>query len=420
MSSTQMANPSFPWLPAEVTGPKLQRATGAYRYYAGYSHDFVRDILNGWPEDELILDPWNGSGATTTVAATLGKWCVGVDLNPAMVAIARASLLTERDTDRIHRQARGLRQLKHAATAVQHDDPLLEWFDAASVCRLRSIQSWLVGLNRLDIEDVSDLDHAQSYWLTVLFGIVRNAAVAWRSSNPTWTKPGDGIQHASLEWEEMKGALVDTGMAATPLQEGDAGRSNVFLGDSAELSEVGAEPHLVLGSPPYCTRIDYAMATRVELSVLGLNAVKQTELRRRLMGTTTVPTKEVALTSVVGETARRTLQLVRSHPSKASSTYYAKWLAQYIDSFASSLCELSRVAAPEGAIGIVVQGSYYKELLIDLPSITTDILNGLGWRLVRSYSFPHRRSLAHINPRAIGYRDGGGPSEHALFFGRMC
>ena len=79
-----------------------------YRYYPGFSHEFVRDILDEWPESDLILDPWNGSGATTTVAAELGRQCVGIDLNPAMVVIARAALLTDADTAKIRRQARGL------------------------------------------------------------------------------------------------------------------------------------------------------------------------------------------------------------------------------------------------------------------------------------------------------------------------
>ena len=139
-------------------------------------------------------------------------------------------------------------------------------------------------------------------------------------------------------------------------------------------------------------------------------------LRRRLMGTTTVPRDETALAPEVGSTAQRTLDSVRNHPSKASATYYAKWLAQYLDAYATSLAQVGRVTDCRGTIGLVVQGSYYKELHIDLPEITQDILQGLGWRPFRSYVFRARRSLAQINPRAVAYRNGAAPMEHAIFF----
>ena len=189
-----------------------------------------------------------------------------------------------------------------------------------------------------------------------------------------------------------------------------------MLGDSTNLRDYPSRPALILGSPPYCTRIDYAIATRIELSVLGLNANAQAVLRRRLMGTTTVPPTEPYVGTAAGPNAHRTLAAVRSHASKASSTYYVKWLAQYLDTYTASLEQLSRSAAPRGTIGLVVQGSYYKEILIDLPAITIEILASLGWRLVRSYDFGFRRSLAHINPHATAYHGGTAPSEHALFF----
>src|SRR5438128_2141314 len=67
----------------------------AYRYYAGFSPDFVRDVIVGLslgPTD-LLVDPWNGSGTTTTIAEELGIPSWGGDVNPAMIVIAKARLL---------------------------------------------------------------------------------------------------------------------------------------------------------------------------------------------------------------------------------------------------------------------------------------------------------------------------------------
>ena len=405
-----------PSLPGTVSYPKLTRGSPGYRYYPGYSRSFVRDILAEWPRADLVLDPWNGSGTTTAVAAELGLECIGVDLNPAMVVIAKAALLNDDDVTAIRRQAYAVRDIEHGTTPIDDGDPLLEWLDRASVARVRAMQEALVGSTHLDARDVADLGAAEAFWLTALFQTLRRATRAWHTSNPTWIKRRRGGEAAGLSSHDIVSDMHTAAGGAAAVRVGERVTARAMVGDSARLGEYGFTPDLVLGSPPYCTRIDYAVATRVELSVLGLTAVEQSALRRRLMGTTTVPRVETVLGDHASPAVRRTLEAVREHPSKASGTYYAKWLAQYFAAYSASLAGVARTTARGGTVGLVVQGSYYKEIEIDLPKITVEILGGLGWLLVRGYDFKARRSLAQINPRAVAYREGAAPTERALFF----
>ena len=49
-----------------------------YRYYAGYSAGFVEQALKEFAESaKLVLDPWNGTGTTTVVAASKKVPAVG-------------------------------------------------------------------------------------------------------------------------------------------------------------------------------------------------------------------------------------------------------------------------------------------------------------------------------------------------------
>ena len=411
-----MTDVPSPPLPDELSGPKLPRDVTGYRYYAGYSRSFVRDILRLLPEEALVLDPWNGSGTTTTVAAESRLDCVGVDLNPAMVVIARAALLSDEDVEVIRHQASELRTLRSTKARLDADDPLLEWLDRASVARVRALQVTVIGLPRLGLSDIASLGAVSAFWLTALFQIVRRATKAWESSNPTWVKSRQGKPAAKLFWRSMTREMCDLAASAVAVAPAGGLSSRVVLGSSTDLTQLGIEPDLVLGSPPYCTRIDYAVATRVELSVLGMAVPEQLALRRELLGTTTVPPSLSTGASEVGDSARRLLDKIYNHRSKASRTYYWKWFAQYIDGYAASLFQLANVASRSGMIGLVVQDSYYKEVHIDLARITVDILALHGWTHDRSYSFPVRRSFAQINPRAVAYRDGKQPREQALFF----
>src|SRR5688572_1812985 len=74
--------------PATLRTPKLRNrgADAAYRFYAGFSSDFVRDVLPCLAVDEnLVLDPWCGGATTLRVCQELGLKSLGVDINPAMV-----------------------------------------------------------------------------------------------------------------------------------------------------------------------------------------------------------------------------------------------------------------------------------------------------------------------------------------------
>ncbi len=78
--------------PLRLSTPKRERLNGSiYRYYAGFSNAFVDDIIDHYvQEGARVLDPWNGSGTTTStsVCAERGIDCVGMDINPGTLAIA--------------------------------------------------------------------------------------------------------------------------------------------------------------------------------------------------------------------------------------------------------------------------------------------------------------------------------------------
>ena len=63
-----------------------------YRYYAGYSADFVTHVLTALvPVASTVLDPWNGTGTTTVVAASNQRNSYGFDINPALNVVSRSS-----------------------------------------------------------------------------------------------------------------------------------------------------------------------------------------------------------------------------------------------------------------------------------------------------------------------------------------
>ena len=58
-----------------------------YYYKEGYSPNFVQKAIeySNISKDDLIIDPFNGSGTTTLTSSLLGYNSIGIEVNPFYV-----------------------------------------------------------------------------------------------------------------------------------------------------------------------------------------------------------------------------------------------------------------------------------------------------------------------------------------------
>lgn len=396
-----------------------------YPFYPGFSNEFASWVLNVLAAEpgSLVLDPWNGSGTTTALAAQRGLPAFGVDLNPAMVVIAKAKLLDPLDVDSIRPLSRQI--LKLAADRknfnIQEDEPLSLIFahEGAPAIRAieRSIRQLLVDYATTRepecLPDAGRMSPLAAFFYVALFRASRRLLRQSAGTNPVWTKlnvPGQAKPRPTLSrvrenFAEEVEAMLACEQEGRPLARANAPAVIVSLGSSTKLTAAPASADLALSSPPYCTRVDYAVAMLPELSILGLKRGSSfDELRRRLTGTTTVPKECDPIDLAWGPTCSRFLQSVKSHRSKASAGYYLKSHARYFSDLSKSIGELKRVITPGGKAVLVIQDSYYKEMHNDLPKIAIEMAEHSGFVHIISRHFPLTRLIAASNPKVRRYR----------------
>ena len=117
-----------------------------YKYYAGFSEAFVEDTLRflGVTPGQKLLDPWNGAGTTTAVAASHQLDAYGYDLNPALVVIAKARAVEPKRAQQILRMlSYELKRRRHIESELNELDPLLRWFGEQSVHVIRGVEELL-------------------------------------------------------------------------------------------------------------------------------------------------------------------------------------------------------------------------------------------------------------------------------------
>lgn len=422
-----------------MRSPKLHgrdSRTHFYHYYAGYSKEFVEDVLSGLNEADkaLVLDPWNGSGTTTTTAAAMGIESLGFDINPVAVALGRARLVrsdiaksVEPIASEVCRISEGLE-----VEAGTTNDLLSTWFGQSTTATLRQMER---AVNRLLVEEPpyeSDSVYDPSLpmsglaaaFYVLLFRTVRTLVDRYVPSNPAWIKSPAGrklgIPRSRLYEVFRDQAAQYAESLASPLQltlteSIDVGKAAIGIADSYDLPISDKSVSTVVSSPPYCTRIDYVMATLPELAVLGLQQKDIRALRDKMIGTPTVTGLDQSnYASSIGQSAAIFLDKVKSHSSRASSTYYKKYYEQYFNGMAASLMEIQRVLRPGGQAILVVQDSFYKDVHLDLAEIIENMSLNLGWRDSQRMDFDVPRTMASINKASRRYRSTFRTVESAL------
>jgi len=376
-----------------------------YPYYAGFSSDFARAALANLLETPgVVLDPWNGSGTTTWAAQVLGHTGIGVDLNPFAGLVASAKLVELGCLSDALKPAKALLNRRAPARARRsyQKDPLAAWLPPAVGCHLQDLLLDVAG-GPLAKRIPAPLE---SLLCLCLVRAARDLAVV-PNSNPTWVTPRS--QYRATQPVFRAGFLQEVErLAQDRLQHPHAARprsGKVLIGDSRSLDLGDESVDVVLGSPPYCTRIDYAVKTSFELAAIGLGSKeKLRQIRQDLMGTTTIRSRKVARIPRWPSSVKALLAQVEGHSSDGSVRYYHKNLCQYFSDAHASVAEIQRVMKRGGAALLVVQNSYYKEINIDLAELFGDLAAeaGLASSVVRD--LPVWPVMTNLNPKARKYR----------------
>ncbi|MBC6454934.1 MAG: hypothetical protein GDA43_18460 [Hormoscilla sp. SP5CHS1] len=178
-----------------------------------------------------------------------------------------------------------------------------------------------------------------------------------------------------------------------------------LLADSRNLCLPDNAIDAVITSPPYLTRIDYAMSTRPELLIMFDPKTLRT-IRENTIGAPVIVDKYIKINSTWGKTCLQLLENVQKHGSKAATSYYLPNMLQYFRDIELSRREIIRVLKHNARAIIVVQSSYFKEHEIKLDDIYVEMGNNLGVKSEIVNREILRGHMAHVNTKSNQYKKG--------------
>jgi hypothetical protein len=423
-----------------IINPKRRRARSKTRddwfpYYASFSAEFAREIIRTSQLDpgSTIMDPWNGSGTTTAAASVYGYSSIGIDLNPVMAVAARARLLPRAEAPSVVPLLANIEKKASMERVCNLHDPLLEWFTPSAASGVRSIDR---AIQALLVEDcpihptfrlASGLSAIAAFFYVALLRSVRALVAGFTRSNPTWIRRRiDAQNRVNPSVSELKRifarqvrAMLETVDAEFETPDFIASKCSLSVASSQALPLATNSVDFVLTSPPYCTRLDYGIATSPELAALGFQLGDDLAgLRKRLIGTPTIQDVVPRADRRWGRTCNAFLKRLHNHPTKAARSYYYKTYVQYFSGISDSFSELARCIRVGAPCVVVVQDSYFKDIRVQLAQIVNEIADGSGMTLSRQVDFPISRSFLSINTKSRAYRSDAKLTESILCFTR--
>ncbi len=422
---------------SEIRTPKrnisIKSKKELFPYYAGFSEQFTEDVLKNHPKSSLVLDPWNGSGTTTYVTQKSGFNSIGLDLNPVMVIVAKARLASAEDIEHAIDNLKKILSRTKIKFCPITPDPLEAWIGTDAALYFRAIFLKILGSPKIKIDTnleqisaaISKASACQCFAILTIFRVIKSNAKIEKTSNPTWIKtlkPQKILGHSLTlkEWapliinEAAHLSSISSLSRKNPLTAINS-KSEIFCASSEQMPIDDHSVDIVLTSPPYCTRIDYAKSTLIELSILGISSEKvNNTIRRSLMGTTAIKKDQDHSIHLPSSKCSKLLDNIKNHPSSGSKSYYHKNFRQYFSSLNNSIAEISRILKPGGSAYIVVQGSHYKELEIDLPGIFCELSSNYNLILQRSLSFDSSKHFGRINIKSLKYKSHSPMTEQVL------
>ena len=413
--------------------PPAEHLKDWYPYYAGFTSAFVSDVFECYLQSAgSVVDPWNGSGTTTAVAAGRNVTSMGIDVNPALSVVARARLTPKSITDSLVPIAADIAAAAERSTPTSREsDPLSAWLGPAATNEIRRLQRAIhvvtaaddaleVDLYLGDETAPSRLPLITAFFYSVLFAATRDLLRPFRGSNPTWmVAPSSPHKRLRPGAKTIRGRFLErTVYLSSRLQVSRPNSNELTSIRTGRASVIMSDEHsfdACLTSPPYATRIDYIRGSTPELSVLGLSESAIANLRRQTTGTPIVRGVN-SVEGKISDEARNLIKRVAGHDSHGSANYYAPWLRNYLIQIHETLELIAARVKPAGRIAIVVQDSYYKALHIDLQHLVTTSLATTGRSLIAQHDFPVHRSMSNMNSRARSHLQMRSHRESLLVF----
>jgi DNA modification methylase len=358
-----------------------------YYYKEGYSPNFVEKAIEyaGISKDDLIIDPFNGSGTTTLSSSLLGYNSIGIEVNPftSFLSDAKAKNVEVSQLNNIENKL--LKAVEKGANS-----PLLEF---STFSKRDNLDKWLFNDSILkSFEGGWQLSNSVSGYN--LRKIIRLALISSAMQNGNAKRDGKCLRYRN-NWDKnsfnkdsfIESLLLNLSIIKTDLQIAQIRvKSKILKGDCRSILKTSNEINgfkLCVTSPPYLNTFDYTDIYRPEL-FLGkfiTGSQKLYDLRLETIRSHVQAKWQVPTQNDFGFLFQQTMKHINDNKENLMHKNIPMMIQAYFEDMLNILQLLKAKAAKEAQVWFVVSNSAYAGLEVPVDLIIGDIATKAGWYL---------------------------------------
>lgn len=421
LSLLQHENPLIT-LPTTKTKPADRVGVHSwFKDYSAFSEKFVIAAIEAIAETDnpTVCDPFLGTGTSLVASAKVGCPFIGVELSPFSALLSRTKVSCKADESIV-------RKLLKSKPLKNLDVPA-SLYDFYSADDLTYILGVLSGISKLLDKDGEKLlnslislqgkeyDSARVA-LTILLLSAKTVSKTSKGSNPVWHRLAKASAKKVSKLSDITISKIDKYIDDINAAKLKCHDIKIVWGDSRATKIHSNSFDILVTSPPYLNRLDYVVSQLPEIVLLSL-LYKQNldDLRKQMIGTTKIVEKGEP-DILWGRTCLNTIEEIRRHPSKASSTYYVWNYYKYFKDMFACFKEMKRLARARSQGVLVVQNSHYKDISIPVTQIFTEMGKHIGIEINEVMHFDVKSHMGLLSPHQRTYTPNKVLKEAVLHF----
>lgn len=382
----------------------------------------INTYLTG--ENQVILDPFVGSGTTLVESLVAGYDSYGVDIDPlsCLIAKVKSTPIAESNFSLVCDWI--LLNMDSADPEfIPETENLSHWFTDEAIDKLSKIRTLTEQVPDYfsDMEDVLDIYDA----LIVAFsGIIRRVSNADNQSQKTYVshtkekKPAEVFSLYAKQLQIFKRAYIEF----EKIWDGNTKSSLVLSDGRADISSyLPKKVNMIITSPPYIKSIDYVYNQMVEFFWIGDlfnmdTQPKQNKKRKKYTGTTLVSKSEYVNFSINDSSLDSKLlniYLTEILKDEKNGEKHAHIVNNYFEYMYDHFIGTYRIMENNGHYVMAIGNSTVSGIKVDTASLLIEFAEQAGFRLETRWSYLIKN---HFMGFDRGKKGGKITKDHMLIF----
>lgn len=387
-----------------------------YFFKEGFSPAIVNAAIDDseCDSEDLIVDPFSGSGTTPLCAAMRGHRFFGIEVNPFLQFVAQVKL--DHSKSSIFEKYLDAARMGVERGRKSDLEKFSTFSELAPAAKKRN--KWL--FNSAVLRAFAGAQHAIANGRSPARRLVHLCLLGAALDSANAKKDGKCLRYKK-NWKELNLGKNDflshfenraSIIHQDIVQSSDIpGYGRIVLGDARRL-QMRKQFRLCVTSPPYLNSFDYTDVYRPELFLGGfvgsmseLRAIRQRTIRSHVQTSWEDPK-----TDSFGQNYAKAISLLRNYEGKLWDRRIIKMIQAYFEDMGAVLSSLRRAADKRGSVWMVVSTSAYMGFEIPVDLIIADIAATKGWYLREINVLRHLRRVSGQQWKSLSSRrDHKGP-----------